>query len=77
MTILETVSIKVPREVKEKMKELHRVNWPEELRAFIIRRIKEIERRKALEEVEEILKTVKGVPKGTSAKLVREDRDGH
>ena len=37
------VSVKVPEWVKEKMKELSNdINWPEEIRNFIIAKINEI-----------------------------------
>jgi len=50
------VSVKVPEWVKEKMKELSNVvNWPEEIRNFIIAKINEIERVRAVERAIKIL----------------------
>jgi hypothetical protein len=53
-----------------------RVDWPEEVRRFIELRVKKLE---AEENFERVLEELKGaswsVPKGFSAKCVREDRD--
>ena len=70
------VSFKVPREVKEKMRKLSgRVNWSKELREFVIKRVLEEEKKISLEEAFRLIKETSSVPKGTAAKLVREDRD--
>ena len=68
------VSVRVSKELKEKMKK-YDINWSEEIRKAIIERISEIERAKA---AEEISKMIEGLPKaetGFSVKSVREDRD--
>jgi len=72
------VSIKVPEWVKEKMKMLSgTVNWPEEIRKFIIAKINEVERVKAVERTIKILEKVPPTESGTAKRLVREDRDSH
>jgi len=72
------VSFRVPKELKKKMDELRElINWSEEIRKFIERRIKEYEQIKAIEELEEIVKSIPTVPRGTVMKYVREDRDSH
>jgi hypothetical protein len=72
------VSVKVPEWVKEKMKELSNViNWPEEIRNFIIAKINEIERVRAVERAIKILEKVPPAAQGTAKKLIREDRDSH
>ena len=74
----EVVSFKVPREVKLKMKRLERyVNWSEELRKFLIKRIEELEREINFREVLEKLKNTGSVEEGFSVKSVREDRDSY
>ena len=74
----EVVSFKVPREVKLKMKRLERyVNWSEELRKFLIKRIEELEREINFREVLENLKNTGSVEEGFSVKSVREDRDSY
>jgi len=73
----EVVSFKVRREVKEKMaKYREEINWAEELRKFVEAKIREIEAKRNLEAVlMELDKAAWSVPKGFSAKSVREDRD--
>jgi len=73
-----TVSFKVPREMKEKMKETQ-INWSEELRGFVARRISEIWKEKSLTEIDSMLEEIflKKTQKGTASKIVREDRDRH
>ncbi len=71
------ITVRVPDELKLKMKELD-INWSEEIREFIRRRIDKEERRKKINEALEILKrTPVSVERGFSAKSVREDRDSH
>ena len=73
-----TVSFRIPRELKKKMDSLRKyINWSEELRRFVEKRIREYEQQKAIEEIEEIIKKIPSSPKGTAVKYVREDRDSH
>jgi predicted transcriptional regulator len=70
------VSFRVPKDLKRKMDELRKyVNWSEELRKFIMNRIREIEQEIAIKELEEIIKKLPQSPKGTAVRYVREDRD--
>jgi predicted transcriptional regulator len=70
------VTVRVPDDVKAKMKEV-KVNWSEEIRRFITQRIEDEERKRNLQKAIEILKGRKKVEKGFSAKSVREDRDSN
>ena len=71
-----TVSFRVPRELKERMDRLRdRVNWSEEVRRFLERRVRELEQALAIEELENLIKRLPQVPRGTVAGYVREDRD--
>ncbi len=73
-----TVSFRIPREVKKKMDELRgTINWSEEIRRFIERRIMEIEQVKALNELEKLVESLPVSPRGIAVKYVREDRDSH
>ncbi len=74
-----TLSLRVPRELKERMDKLrNRVNWSEEIRRFIEKRVAEEEQREAVLELDNLIrKIVKPSPPGTAAKLVREDRESH
>ena len=74
----EVVSFKVPREVKLKMKKLEKyVNWSEELRKFLIKRVEELEREVNFREVLEKLKNTGSVEEGFSVESMREDRDSY
>ena len=71
------ITVRVPDELKLKMKELN-INWSKEIREFIRRRIDEEERRRKIREALELLKrTPVSAERGFSAKSVREDRDSH
>jgi hypothetical protein len=67
----------VKRELKEKMERYRdRVDWPEEVRRFIELRVRELETEENFERVlEELKKASWSVPRGFSARSVREDRD--
>ncbi|RLG60110.1 MAG: hypothetical protein DRN95_00460 [Candidatus Hydrothermarchaeota archaeon] len=69
------ISVKVSDEIKRKMKEIE-INWSEEIRNCILRKIKEKEKEKILKEIKEMLKEIK-VEEGTASSIVREDRDSH
>ena len=70
------VSFRIPKKLKERMDALRdRVNWSEEVRRFIEERVRVLEEVKAIEELEGIIKQLPKVPRGTTIKHVREDRD--
>jgi len=76
---LAVVSIRIKKELKEKMlKYKDQVNWAEEIRRFIEKRIEELE---AEENIHKIIKALEraswSLPEGYSARCVREDRDSH
>jgi len=70
------ITVRVPDEIKAKMKELN-INWSEEIRKFIIQRIEDEKRKKNIQKALKILKGRKSVERGFSAKSVREDRDSN
>jgi predicted DNA-binding protein len=73
-----TVSFRIPRELKEKMDRLRGyVNWSEEVRRFLERRVRELEQAIAIEELERVIRELPETPRGTAARYVREDRDSH
>jgi hypothetical protein len=75
---MSVVSVKVPRQVKEEMeKTKDSVKWADEIRSFIIGKLKEERRRKGIEEAEKVLSGIRVLPAKTAAQLVREDRDSH
>lgn len=72
------VSVRVPPDIKREMDELRgEINWSEEIREFIKKKIKDYRKRKALQEIVSYIQTLPEAPKGTAQKLVREDRDSH
>ena len=72
------VSVKVPRKVKEQMDKMKStVNWPEEIRRYILEKLEREKRIENISKVEEMLKGTRRFPRGSAAKLIREDRDSH
>jgi hypothetical protein len=73
------VSVKVKKEIKEKMlKYKEKVNWAEEIRKFIEMKIREIEAEENIKRVCEILSKIESrAPKGSSVEMIREGRDSH
>lgn len=71
------ISIRVPRELKEKMDRIKGVNWSEEIRKFIEERITQFEVERLLEKVKEDLRDIPELPPGTIAGWLRSDRDSH
>jgi predicted DNA-binding protein len=70
-----TITIKIEKEIKEKMKEI-KINWSEYIREVIRRRIELEERKKVAEKLLKDLKAGKyTVPKGFINKSIRELRD--
>jgi hypothetical protein len=53
------------------------VKWSEEIRNFILDKLEEEKRKENIKKAEEVLGKVRGLPEGSTARLVREDRDSH
>jgi hypothetical protein len=51
------------------------VDWSEEVRRFIERRVREIEQERVVGELEKLIQELPPAPKGYAAQLVREDHD--
>lgn len=71
---MKIVAVRVPEEIKKKMKDVPE-DWSEYIRKAIEDRIDMEERKRILRNVKELLKDVPKAPKGTAAKLIREFRD--
>lgn len=71
---MKIVAVRVPEEIKKKMKDVPE-DWSEYIRKAIEDRIDIEERKRILKDVKELLKDVPKAPKGTAAKLIREMRD--
>ncbi len=75
---MSVVSVKVPPKVKEDMQRVKgSVRWSEEIRNFILVKLEEERRKENIKDAEKTLEKVRRLPKGSTAKLVREDRDSH
>ncbi|NJE62574.1 MULTISPECIES: hypothetical protein [Thermococcus] len=70
------ISVRIPDELKAKMKE-YDINWSEEIRAFIVLRINEEEKRRTIEMMHELLAGGTPAKEGTAKRYVREDRDSN
>ena len=63
---------------RKKMKKLRRfINWNQEIRDFIQKRVDDKKKDDVLSCVTELLKKNPALPSGSAAQLVRSDRDGH
>ena len=73
-----SLSVRLPDRLKKGMEHLRdRVNWNEEIRQFIGRKIEEERKRDLLQKLEARITQLPKAPRGTASRLVREDRDRH
>ncbi len=68
------VSVRVPRELKEKMRR-YRIDWGEEIRKFLEERVRVLEFLETLDDIEN--KARKRRTRVDSVKLIREAREKH
>ena len=73
-TLSDIISVRVPKELKEKMKK-YRVDWSREIRRFLEERIRALELLEVLDSIEE--KAKKRRTRVDSTKLIREAREEH
>jgi len=71
---LSVITLRIPSELKEKIKELRGINWSEVVREAIARRITIEERLEATKKIDEAKKRVKHIEAGQLDAWVREDR---
>lgn len=67
--------MRIPRELKEKIKKRRGVNWSEVVRAAIARKLRIEERLEATKKIDEAKKRVKPVEVGQLDAWIREDRE--
>jgi len=67
------VTVRIPRELKERMNRFSRVNWSEVVRRAIEEKVREEEVKWALNVMDEVSRKVK--PKKPLAEVIREFRD--
>ena len=71
------ISIRIPKSLKDKMDQFNEINWSELIRKFIEEQIAELELEGALRRIEEHLKDLPELPRGTLARWIRSDRESH
>jgi len=72
------LSIRIPKRLEEEMDKLRgEINWAEEIRAYIEKRVRMYKKQKVIEEINRELEKLPESPRGLGARLVREDRDSH
>jgi len=68
------ISIRVPEKLKREMERLRdEVNWSEEIREFIKRRIEEYRNKEIFDELVEYIKTLPEAPEGIAHELVKRE----
>ena len=73
----DVLSVRIPKELKEKMKEYSNVDWKKVVIESIEEKIKQLEAEKILKEIEEMNRELE-VSEVPAWRLTREDRDaGH
>lgn len=71
---MKIVAVRVPEEIKKKMKEVPE-DWSEYIRKAIEDRIEREKNKNILRDLKKLWKNMPKTPKGFSAKSIREDRD--
>lgn len=73
-----TISLRISDKTKENY-DLYKgkIDWSNELREFIERKIDEERKKDLLDQLESVISELPVAPQGTAANLVREDRDDH
>jgi len=71
------VCIRVSRELKEKMKKFHNINWRKLIRRFIEKTLSRLEAEELLKKIENDLKDVPTLSSDTVSRWIRADRDSH
>jgi len=71
------VCVRVSRELREKMKKFHNINWSELIRKFIEETVSRLEAQELLKKIENDLRDVPILPAGTVSRWIKADRDSH
>ncbi|MEW6676113.1 MAG: hypothetical protein AB1348_08985 [Nitrospirota bacterium] len=71
---MKIVAVRVPEEIKKKMKEIPE-DWSDYLRKAIEDRIEREKNKKILRDLKQLWKGIPKTPKGFSVKSIREDRN--
>jgi len=68
------IGIRIPRKLKEELEELG-INYAEEIRHYLEKRVREERAKRLLEKIESFRKRINVIDDNLSAKLIREDRE--
>ncbi|RLE82494.1 MAG: CopG family transcriptional regulator [Thermoprotei archaeon] len=71
------ISIRIPKKLKDKMDKFNEINWSELIRKFIEEKIAQLEPEETLKGIEEHLKEVSELPRGTVARWIRSYPETH
>jgi len=74
----DVITVRLPPELKREITKLKdKINWSEEIRNFIRKKVEEYKKQEAIKEVVEYIEKLPDGPEGAIQKLVRENRDSH
>lgn len=71
---MNVITLRIPNELREKIKKRPNINWSEVVREAIVKKIEVEERLEAVKRIDEARQRVKPVEKGQLDEWVREDR---
>jgi hypothetical protein len=71
------VCVRIPRELRERMRRLKDVNWSDVIRRFIEETVSRYEVEEVIRRVEEDLRDIPELPPGTVSSWVRVNRESH
>ena len=69
------VCVRIPRELRERMRRLKDVNWSDVIRRFIEETVSRYEVEEVIRRAEEDLRDVPELPPGTVSRWIRVDRE--
>ncbi|MCD6483692.1 MAG: hypothetical protein J7L47_01115 [Candidatus Odinarchaeota archaeon] len=74
----DVITVRLPPELKREITKLKdKINWSEEIRNFIRKKVEEYKKREVIKEVVDYIERLPDALEGAIQKLVREDRDSH
>jgi len=71
------VCVRVSRDLSEKMRKFHYINWSDLKRRFIKETVSRLEAEELIKKIENDLRDVPTLPSDTVSRLIRADRDSH
>jgi len=65
-------SIRIPKKIRDAMERMKDVNWQEEIRELVIKRVRQEEKKRLIEEGRKLREKMKS---SNISEMIREDRD--